>query len=115
MPDSVVAPARAALKRTILQSCDIPDSPSESVLARAELGPNQLSDRHAHPGPEAAYVLEGSGSILIEGRLPIVLKAGESYQLAARVPHAVQSGPQGFTAVVTWVKPKGEPLTLPMD
>ncbi len=115
MPSPVVAEAQASLKRTILQTFDIPGSESETVIARSELGPNRVTSRHNHPGPEAAYVLEGSGSILADGRPPIVLKAGQSYQIAAGVPHAVQSGPQGITFIVTWAKAKGQPLASPTD
>ncbi len=115
MPSPVVAQAPASLKRTILQTFDVPDSQSETVIAHSELGPNRITGRHAHPGPEAAYVIAGSGSILVDGRPAMVLKPGQSYQLPAGIPHAVQSGPQGITLVATWTKAKEQPLASLID
>lgn len=116
MPDPVlVARAPATLKRTILQTFDVPAGDAETVIARSELGPNQITARHSHPGPEAGYVIEGSGGILVEGRPPIVLEAGQSYQLGAGVPHALRSDARGINVVVTWAKAKGQPLASPTD
>lgn len=115
MPDPVLVVASSDLKRTILETFDVPAGLSETVVGQSELGPNRITTRHSHPGPEAGYVIRGSGSILVEGRAPIVLKAGQSYQLAAGVPHAVGSGPQGIQLLVTWVKSKGQPLASAAD
>ncbi len=111
MPDVAVAPT--VLKRTILQTFDVPAGDTETVMAQSELGANLTTARHSHPGPEAAFVIEGSGSILPDGSPPIILTAGQSYQLEAGIPHAVQSGPNGIKFVAIWSKAKGMPLASP--
>ncbi len=112
MPDpTLVAQAPATLKRTTLETFDLPAGACEAVIGIAELGPNQSVASHSHAGPEGGYVVAGSGAINAPGRAPIKLSAGQSYQLEAGVAHEVSSGPEGIKLVVTWAKRKGEPLT----
>ena len=103
----------AALKRTILQTFDVPDSHHETVFGVSELPPHETTGRHTHPGPEAAYVLRGSGTILADGQPPLQLQEGQSYKLASGVVHELRSGPHGVKAVVTWSVVKGKPLASP--
>jgi quercetin dioxygenase-like cupin family protein len=112
-------PAAAArpetLKRTLLQTFDVPDSAYKTVIGLSELGPNQSSGRQSHPGPEGGYVLEGGGTIVVDGQPPLQLKPGQSYKLAPGAVHDVRSGPDGTKLLVTWVVRKDKPLSSPAD
>lgn len=101
------------IKRTILQRFDVPGTDYETVIALSELAPNRDGGRHSHPGPEAGYVLQGSGAILVDGQPPLSLAVGQSYKLAAGTVHDVRSGPDGIKLIVTWVVAKGKPLASP--
>ena len=103
------------LKRTILQTFDVPGSNYETVVGTSGLGPNENSGRQSHPGPEGGYMLEGSGTILVDGQSPLPLKAGQSYKLAAGAVHDVRSGTDGMKLIVTWVVEKGKPLASPVN
>lgn len=103
----------ASLKRTIVQTFDVPDSNYETVFGVSELPPDETTGRHTHPGPEAAYVLQGSGTILVDGQPPLHLKEGQSYKLASNIVHELKSGPNGVRAVVTWSVLKGKPFASP--
>jgi quercetin dioxygenase-like cupin family protein len=101
------------LKRRILQTFDVPNAAYETVLGVSELPPHETTDRHTHPGPEAAYVLQGSGTILADGQPPLQLQEGHSYKLAPGIVHELKSGPHGIRAVVTWSVSKGRPFASP--
>src|SRR5947207_9328190 len=46
----------------------------------AELAPSVNIGRHTHPGLESGYVMDGEFTLLVEGKPPLALKAGDSYQ-----------------------------------
>ena len=102
------------LQRSILETFDVPPGSYRVLVGVSELGPNGDGGRQTHPGPEAGYVLEGSGSISIEGQPPLELKAGQSYRVAPGVVHGVKSGPDGIKLLVTWVVEKGKPFVTPV-
>ncbi|MGB8365934.1 MAG: cupin domain-containing protein [Rhizomicrobium sp.] len=102
-----------AIKRTILQTFDVPGTRYETVIGISEIAPNKSSGRHNHPGPEGGYVLQGSGTILADGQPPLSLKAGQSYKLASGIVHDVRGGADGIKLLVTWVVEKGKPLVSP--
>jgi quercetin dioxygenase-like cupin family protein len=106
---------QAPLKRTVLQTFDVPGGDYETVIGLSELGPNATSGAQRHPGAEGGYVLEGGGAILVDGQPPLTLKAGQSYKLAAGAAHDVRTGAEGVKLVVTWVVQKGKPLASSAD
>src|SRR3954462_6428045 len=70
-----------SIKRTILQKVDVPGSSNyETITGIAEISPNVNIGRHTHPGAETGYVIEGVLTLLVEGKPPLELKAGDSYQ-----------------------------------
>ena len=48
----------------------------EVIMYRVETIPGGVAGRHYHPGPELAYVLEGSLIFELDGQPPVTLKAG---------------------------------------
>lgn len=99
-----------ALKRQVLQTFDVPGGAYETLIGTSELGPDKSAGRQSHPGPEGGYVLQGGGTMLVDGAPPIRLKPGQSYKLAPRAVHELRSGAHGVKLIITWVVKKGEPF-----
>ena len=55
------------ITRTILEKFDVPDSGHETVVMLVEMAPQVNSGLHTHPGFDAAYLLEGSLTVLERG------------------------------------------------
>lgn len=62
--------------------------------------PGTLVDTHTHPFDVNALMIAGQMTLTVDGRPPQLLRAGDTFQLAAHVPHAEQYGPEGATC---WV------------
>jgi len=105
------------LKRTMLLRTDLKGlDGKEGVVLLVELAPGAAAGKHYHPGNEVNYVLEGSGVLEIEGKLPITLQTGITSQIPAGEMHNVRStGATGpLKLLVFWVAEKGQPLTVPV-
>src|ERR1700709_943672 len=83
------------IKRTPLQKIDYPEGYS-TVTAIAEIPAGGASGRHSHPGAETGYVMEGELELVIDGKPPLKLKAGESYQIPEGVVHDAKAGEKPF-------------------
>jgi quercetin dioxygenase-like cupin family protein len=113
---TAVADAQApapAIKRTILQRYDIaPDR--EVILGMAEIPPGMAAGRHTHFGTESGYVAEGSASLEVEGETPKLMKAGDSYVIAAGKAHDAKTvGDKPVRVIATYIVEKGKPLATP--
>jgi quercetin dioxygenase-like cupin family protein len=110
---AVIAQA-PAIKRTLLQRIDTVDSGHEAVTAIAEIAAGGQSGRHTHPGTESGYVLEGTGTLEVDGQPARPIKAGDSFTIPAETVHnAKVSGDAGFKVISTYVVEKGKPLASP--
>ena len=111
------APATSAptIKRTPLQKFDVTGTNFETVIGLAEIVPNANVGKHTHPGAESGYLLEGDFTLIVQGQPDRVVKAGESYLVAAGVPHDAKTGPQGAKVLATYVVEKGKPLASPVQ
>ena len=103
----------APIKRTPLQTVDIAGSPYQTVTGIAEIAPNVNIGRHTHPGYETGYVLEGDFTLLVEGKPPLALKAGDSYQVPLNTVHDARSGDKGAKVLAVYIVERGKPLALP--
>jgi len=102
-----------AIKRTMLQRIDT-NSNQEAVTAIAEIAPGAQSGRHSHPGTESSYVLQGEGTLEIDGEPARPVKAGDSFSIPAeRVHNAKVSGSSPLRVLTTYVVEKGKPLASP--
>ena len=63
----------------------------EVVLVLRELPPGKESGKHSQSGTEVAYVLEGSMTLEVQGKSPVTLKAGDSFQTGPRQVHNVKN------------------------
>ncbi|GEO15862.1 cupin domain-containing protein [Microvirga aerophila] len=51
----------------------------EAPVETATLEPGKIGGWHTHPTPVVVYVIEGTSTVEIKGKDPIVTKAGEAY------------------------------------
>src|SRR5437879_12306842 len=82
----VAVAQQTGIKRTPLQKLDFPAG-YNTVTAIAEVPAGGAAGRHTHPGAETGYVLEGELELIIDGKPPMKIKAGESYQLPEGAIH----------------------------
>ncbi len=102
-------------RRTTLQKADVPASNYEAVMGITELPPNGYISRERHPGLETGYVLHGSATLLVEGKPPLALGPGQSWELAASAAHEFRAGPDGVKVIASWVVEKGKPFASPTN
>ncbi len=108
------AAQQAGFTRTLLQDQDLSIAGQHVVQARAEFQPGVASGRHTHPGEEIAYVLEGLVEVVIDGKPPITVKAGEPFFIPAGLVHEGRNiGPTVAKILATYVVEKGKPVSTP--
>lgn len=98
-----------------LRSALTGDDQKEAVVASAEFAPGGTTGRHSHPwADEYALVLEGTLELIVEGREPRRVNAGEAYHTPRGVIHETRNVGGGVArAATTFVVDKGKPLTQP--
>ena len=101
----------AGIKRTDLIQDDLSIPGREAVQALVEIPFGGFAPRHWHPGEELAYVVEGAFEYALDGRPPVIVKAGESLFIPYGVPHAVKNvGSGNAVELATYFAEKGKPL-----
>lgn len=112
---SATAPSAqpSAITRTVLQKSDFPSDKYTSMLVMVEIAPGAKVPFHTHPGIEFAYVVDGDGSLSVEGQPDRHVKTGDSSQVPAVAPHSFTnlSADKPVKLVVTYVVEKDKPLT----
>jgi len=103
---------QGGIKRTPLQKLDFPAG-FNTVTAIAEVPAGGASGRHTHPGAETGYVLEGELELVIDGKPPVKIKAGESYQIPEGAVHDAKAGDKPFKVLGVYIVKAGEPLAKP--
>ncbi|PTL78839.1 cupin domain-containing protein [Vitiosangium sp. GDMCC 1.1324] len=102
-------------KRTELQRHDLSVPGREVVQVRVDIAPAVVAPKHSHPGEEIVYVIEGSLEYQLEGKPPVMLKAGEVLFIPAGTIHAVKNVGSGNAAeLATYIVEKGKPLVVPV-
>ena len=67
--------------------------------------------RHSHPGEEIIYVLEGTWEYTLDGKPPVIVKAGEVLFVAAGTIHSARIvGTGRGRELATYIVEKGKPL-----
>jgi quercetin dioxygenase-like cupin family protein len=103
---------QTGIKRTPLQKLDFPAG-YNTITAIAEVPAGGAAGRHTHPGAETGYVLEGELELLIDGKPPMKIKAGESYQIPEGAIHDAKAGDKPLKMLGVYVVKAGEPLAKP--
>ena len=108
------APAVSAIKRTPLQDVDFPTG-YHVVTVVAEIAAGTASaGRHTHPGVDTGYVLDGEGTLMVEGKPEQALKPGDSYQVPAGVPHDLKiAAGKPLKLLAIYIVEKGKPVASP--
>lgn len=104
------------VERTVLLMTDLVGMEGkEAILALAEIAPGAATGKHTHQGYEFAYVLEGSGSLEIEGKPSIPMKTGAAiYQPPMQVHRGVNdSATDPLKIFSVYIVEKGHPLAIP--
>ncbi len=81
----------------------------EVIMSHVVLPPNVTLPKHWHPGEEFAYVLQGSVTLILEGKDERVISQGETGAVPLKHIHTARSGDQGVTILVFRVHEKGQP------
>ena len=101
------------IKRINLLRNDLSVPGREVIQVLVEFGPGVTAVRHSHPGEELVYVTEGSLEYRLDGRPPVIVKAGEVLFIPHGTPHAVKNVGTGKAAeLATYIVEKGKPLLV---
>ena len=109
----VLAGKEELAKGTILQRAELAGvKGKEAVLALRELPPGKESGKHTQSGTEVVYVLDGSMALEVQGKPPLTLKPGDSFQTGPRQVHNVKNASTTAPAkvIVFYVVEKGRAL-----
>ena len=115
--DRFLSAQQQSIKRTELLKTAIEGMDGkEGVMYVAELAPGATAGKHFHPGPEFAYILDGTLTLEPEGQAPKTFKAGEAFHNPAKIVHdAKNMSTTGPTKVLVFMlSEKGQPLATPV-
>src|SRR5258708_26242348 len=116
---SAQSPARGApppvspIKRTILQSADVPGTNLELIYASLEVSAGFRAGRHNHPGVVIAQIVDGSFWLQVDGQPEQVFQAGESLTLPHRILHNAGSSHKPVQLNSVYALQKAQPLASP--
>ena len=105
------------VKRTVLLKTELAGAGGqEGVVWLIEISPGAATGKHYHPGHEFAYVLEGSGTLEVEGKPPMALKPGAAiYQPPGQVHNGRNaSATAPLKILVLHITEKGKADTIPV-
>ena len=98
-------------KRTDLQRHDLSAQGREVIQTIVELEPGTTAPRHTHLGEEIFYVHEGTREYTVEGKPPMILKAGDVLFIPAETIHSARNlGTGRGRELATYIVEKGKPL-----
>ena len=110
IPTSTMAQA-SGTKRTNLLRNDLSVAGREVIQVRVDIEPGVVYPKHAHPGEEIVYVVEGMLEYRVEGKSPVILKAGEVLFIPYGAAHSVKNvGSKTASEIATYIVEKGKPL-----
>jgi quercetin dioxygenase-like cupin family protein len=102
------------ITRTDLMRDDLSTPGREVIQALVKFAPGASAPRHSHPGEELVYVVAGAFEYQLDGRPPVIVKAGEVLFIPAGTPHAVRNVGSGDAAeLATYLVEKGKTLLVP--
>lgn len=82
---------------------------TEVTVSHITAGSGAVFPGHHHPGEEFIYVIEGSGTLQLQGDPPVTLKAGDAFKVPLERVHSATVGDRGMKAIVFRVHPMGQP------
>ena len=110
---SAQAQQPAGIGRTEALRHDLGEHGREAIQVRVDFAPGAAFGKHAHPGVEIAYVLEGTVEYQFEGKPPVTLEAGNALFIPAGTVHSARNAGSGNAAeLATYLVEKGKPLVV---
>lgn len=104
-------PRLGDIKRTHLMKEALSAPGREVVQVRVDFPPGVVAVRHSHPGEELVYLIEGELEYRLDGRPPVILKAGDVLLIPHGIHHAVKNVGSGNAAeLATYIVETGKPL-----
>jgi quercetin dioxygenase-like cupin family protein len=101
-------------RRAELQRHDLSVPGREALQVRVEIPPGGTAAAHSHPGEELVYGLEGELEYRLEGRPPVILRAGDVLFIPSGTVHEVKNvGTVNGAELATYIVEKGKPLAVP--
>lgn len=98
-------------QRIDLQRHDLSAPGREVIQVIVQLERGTSAPRHSHPGEEIIYVLEGTWEYTLDGKPPVIVKAGEVLFVAAGTIHSARIvGTGRGRELATYIVEKGKPL-----
>ncbi len=102
------------IHRTDLIKNDLSTPHLEGVQVRVDFEPGAFAPKHAHPGEEIAYVLEGTLEYQLGDSPPVTLKTGQALFIPAGMAHSARNVGSGKSSeLATYIVKKGAPLAAP--
>jgi len=91
----------------------LPDN-MEANIVRLEVGPGFETERHLHPGHVFVYVVEGAIDLIVDGKEPVHVSAGEVAYEEPNQPMVGRnaSSTEGARLIVFQVGEAGKPLQV---
>jgi quercetin dioxygenase-like cupin family protein len=108
------AHAQSTIQRKILlqQDLNFPNLQMVTTLVEIPVGVREV--RHTHPGVLGLYVLDGTMTLVHEGRPDTTYKAGDSMHVdAGKIHLGINAGNVPVKLIATLVAEKGKPLNTP--
>jgi len=100
-------------RRIDLQRHDLSVAGHEVIQVIVELEPGTTAPRHSHPGEGIIYVLEGTWEYTLDGKPPVIVKAGEILFIPAGMIHSARNvGDSRGRELATCIVEKGKPLLV---
>jgi len=116
--DRFLSAQQQSVKRTELLKTDLAGmAGKEGIMYIAKLAPGATAGKHFHPGPEFAYVLDGSLTVEPQGQAPQTCKAGEVFHNPTKIVHDAKNASATAPAkvLVFIVSETGQPLATPVQ
>jgi quercetin dioxygenase-like cupin family protein len=111
---ALYAIAQPAPKFVELQRHPIPGTELDGVTTVVEIAPGATSARHSHPGEDFGYLIAGAIVLMVDGKPPVTLKAGDAFFTERGHFHNAKNvGTVTARAVDTYVIDRGKPGVIP--
>jgi len=101
--------------KPILRTTLSGDDTKEMVISSAEFAPGAKMPRHTHPGDDCTVVLQGTLELIVEGREPQRVSAGEAFHVPRGLVHETRVlGDTPVRVIALFVIDKGKRPVQPV-
>lgn len=99
-----------------LQRRAIPGTGLDAETTIIEIPAGATSARHSHPGQDFGYMIEGTIVLMVDGKAPVTLTAGDTFFTdRGQIHNAKNIGTTVARAVDTYVIDRGKPGIIPAN